>query len=192
MTYAIAPTADMQLDSPVETQHWRPLVNWLLAIPHLVIANALGNLANILSVISWFSIVFTGRMPDGIARFQCMILRYEARAYSYVAFLRRPYPVFEFDMTNSDPSTDPLRVDFASPTSFVSIDALSTDSFAFGFLEAFDSGGNLLASFWTMSPKRSSNSCSRTAVGPTRPSPRRSACPRQRSGNGFSVCSTPR
>ncbi|MCU1399883.1 MAG: hypothetical protein JWN62_2992 [Acidimicrobiales bacterium] len=113
MTYAITPTADMHLDSPIETQHWRPLVNWLLAVPHLVIANALGNLANILSIISWFSIVFTGRMPDGIARFQCMILRYEARAYSYVAFLRRPYPVFEFDMTNSDPSSDPLRVDFA-------------------------------------------------------------------------------
>ena len=113
MIYTSVPTADMQLDSPSETQNWRPLVNWLFAIPHLVIADALGNIANLLSVISWFSIVFTGRMPDGIARFQCMILRYEARAYSYVAFLRRPYPQFEFDMANGDPGNDPLRVDFA-------------------------------------------------------------------------------
>lgn len=113
MIHAAIPTADMHLDSPRETQNWRPLVNWLLAIPHLVIANALGNVANILSVISWFSIVFTGRLPDGIARFQCMILRYEARAYSYLAFLRQPYPQFEFDMANSDPGSDPLRVDFA-------------------------------------------------------------------------------
>jgi Domain of unknown function (DUF4389) len=113
MIYTSVPTADIQLDSPCETQNWRPLVNWLFAIPHLVIANALGNIANLLSVISWFSIVFTGRMPDGIARFQCMILRYEARAYSYVAFLRRPYPQFEFDMANGDPGNDPLRVDFA-------------------------------------------------------------------------------
>jgi hypothetical protein len=113
MIYTSVPTADMQLDSPRETQNWRPLVNWLFAIPHLVIANALGNIANLLSVISWFSIVFTGRMPDGIARFQCMILRYEARAYSYVAFLRQPYPQFEFDMANGDPGNDPLRVDFA-------------------------------------------------------------------------------
>lgn len=112
MIYATVPTADMQLDSPRETQHWRPLVNWLFAIPHLIIANALGNVANLLSVISWFSIVFTGHMPEGIARFQCMILRYEARAYSYVAFLRQPYPQFEFDMANSDPGNDPLRVDF--------------------------------------------------------------------------------
>jgi hypothetical protein len=107
------PTADLHLDAPRDTQNWRPLVSWALAIPHLVIANALGNVANLMSVVSWFSIVFTGRMPDGIARFQCMILRYEARAYSYVAFLRRPYPQFEFDMTNTDPGTDPLSVDFA-------------------------------------------------------------------------------
>ena len=113
MTYPSVPTADLQLDSPRETQNWRPLVNWLLAIPHLVIANALGNVANLMSIVSWFSIVFTGRMPDGIARFQYTVLRYEARAYSYVAFLRQPYPQFEFDMANTDSGNDPLRVDFA-------------------------------------------------------------------------------
>jgi Domain of unknown function (DUF4389) len=111
--YATVPTADLHLDSPRETQNWRPLVNWLLALPHIVIANALSNIANLLSIVSWFSIVFTGRMPDGIARFQCMILRYEARAYSYLAFLRKPYPQFEFDMANGDDGSDPLRVDFA-------------------------------------------------------------------------------
>ena len=113
MTYTSVPTADMHLDSPRETQNWRPLVNWLLAIPHLVIANALGNVANLMSIVSWFSIVFTGRMPDGIARFQYMILRYEARTYSYAAFLRQPYPQFQFDMANTDSGNDPLRVDFA-------------------------------------------------------------------------------
>lgn len=113
MIYTSVPTADLQLDAPRETQNWRPLVNWLLALPHLVIANALRSVANVLSIVSWFSIVFTGRMPDGIARFQCMILRYEARAFSYLAFLRRPYPQFEFDMANGDNGTDPLHVDFA-------------------------------------------------------------------------------
>ena len=112
-----APAADMQLDSPYETQKWRPFVSWLIAIPHLVIANALGNVANAMSVVSWFAIVFTGQMPDGIAHFQCMILRYEARVYSYVAFLRRPYPQFEFDMANADSGNDPLRVDFAAQPS---------------------------------------------------------------------------
>jgi hypothetical protein len=113
MIHTSVPTAALHLDSPRETQNWRPLVSGLLAIPHLVIANALGNVANVMSIVSWFSIVFTGRMPDGIARFQCMILRYEARAYSYIAFLRPAYPQFEFDMANTDPGNDPLRVDFA-------------------------------------------------------------------------------
>ena len=35
MIYATVPAADMQLDSPREIQNWWPLVNWLLAIPHL-------------------------------------------------------------------------------------------------------------------------------------------------------------
>ena len=63
MIYTSVPTADLRLDSPRETQNWRPLVNWLLALPHLVIANALSSVANVLSIVSWFSIVFTGRMP---------------------------------------------------------------------------------------------------------------------------------
>ncbi len=113
MIQPTAPPAEMQLDAPHEISNWRPLVNWLLAIPHLVVANALSNVANMLAVISWFSILFTGRLPDGIARFQCMSLRYEARAYSYVAFLRQPYPQFEFDMATADPRSDPLRVDIA-------------------------------------------------------------------------------
>lgn len=42
-----------------------------------------------------------------------------------------------------------LRVDFAIPTSFVSIDAISDDSFDLGRLEAYDSSGNLLATYDT-------------------------------------------
>lgn len=103
--------ADLQLDAPHQIANWRPLVNWLLDIPHLFVANALGTVANLLSVISWFSIVFTGRLPEGIAKFQCMVLRYEARAYSHLIFLREAYPSFDFEMTTEDPHTDPLRVD---------------------------------------------------------------------------------
>ncbi len=102
---------DLQLDAPNEIANWRPAVNWLLDIPHLMVANALGSVANVLSIISWFSIVFTGTLPDGIARFQCMVMRYEARTFSYLIFLSETYPAFEFDMTAADPATDQLRVD---------------------------------------------------------------------------------
>lgn len=104
---------DLRLDAPTEVANWRPLVHWLLAIPHLLVASVLSNLAGVLALISWFIIVFTGALPDGIARFQCLALRYEARAYSYVLWLREPYPPFEFEMTSDDPGTDPIRVDIA-------------------------------------------------------------------------------
>jgi hypothetical protein len=102
---------ELQLATPTEVANWRPLVHWILAFPHLLIASALNNVAGVLAFISWFIIMFTGRLPDGIARFQCFVLRYEARAYSYTLWLREPYPPFEFEMTPTDPGTDPIRID---------------------------------------------------------------------------------
>jgi len=102
---------DLELDAPMEIARWRPLVHWLLDIPHLVLANLLGNVAAVIAVISWFAIVFTGRLPEGLANFQCLVIRYQARAYSYALWLREPYPAFDFSMTPSDPGGDPLRVE---------------------------------------------------------------------------------
>ncbi|HEX3601183.1 MAG TPA: proprotein convertase P-domain-containing protein, partial [Lacipirellulaceae bacterium] len=42
-----------------------------------------------------------------------------------------------------------LRVDFANPTNFVGIDVVSDDEFDLGILEAFDAGGNLLATYFS-------------------------------------------
>jgi Domain of unknown function (DUF4389) len=104
---------DLRLDAPPTVANWRPLVHWILGFPHLVIAGVLSSVAEVLAFISWFIILFTGRLPPGIADFQCMVLRYEARAYSYVQWLREPYPPFEFEMTSADPGTDRVRVDIA-------------------------------------------------------------------------------
>jgi Domain of unknown function (DUF4389) len=103
--------ADLELDAPDEVANWRPLVHWLLAIPHLLIANVLGNLGGIIALISWFAIVFTGRLPEGLANLQCLVIRYQARTYSYVLWLHEPYPPFDFSMTPADPGGDPVRVD---------------------------------------------------------------------------------
>lgn len=103
----------LSLDAPLEVARWRPLVHWLLAIPHLIIASILGNIASVLAIISWFMILFTGRMPAGIATFQCLVLRYEMRTYSYTYWMRESYPPFEFDMATTDPGTDPVRIDVA-------------------------------------------------------------------------------
>ncbi|HVM40024.1 MAG TPA: DUF4389 domain-containing protein [Acidimicrobiia bacterium] len=102
---------DLHLETPDRIANWRPLVHWLLAIPHLLLANALSNVGPVVAVISWFAIVFTGRLPEGLARFQCLVIRYQARAYSYALWMREPYPAFDFSMAFDDPGGDPLRVD---------------------------------------------------------------------------------
>lgn len=103
--------AELRVDAPLTVENWRPLVHWLLAIPHLLIANVLGSVAGALTFVSWFIIVFTGELPKGIADFQCMVLRYEARAFTYALWLREDYPPFEFELTGDDPGTDPVKVD---------------------------------------------------------------------------------
>lgn len=104
---------DLHLDATGDVARWRPLVQPILAIPHLLVANVLSNLAGVLTLISWVTIVFTGRLPSGIAAMQVSILRYEARTYTYALFLRGAYPAFELELPNADSGTDAVRVDIA-------------------------------------------------------------------------------
>lgn len=103
----------LQLDASERVANWRPLVHWLLAVPHLVIAYALGYVSQAVAFISWVIILFTGSLPAALAELQCMIIRYTARTYSYVLWLREPYPPFDFSLSGPDPGGDPLRIDIA-------------------------------------------------------------------------------
>ncbi|MDQ1447766.1 MAG: hypothetical protein QOC79_737 [Actinomycetota bacterium] len=106
--------ATFTFDPPDKVANWRPLVNWLLAVPHLVVLNAFNTVSEALGVVSWFIILFTGALPEGLANFQVMIVRYSARTFTYVAFLKEEYPPFTFAMTPTDPGDDPrVRVDIA-------------------------------------------------------------------------------
>ena len=59
--------AALTFDAPPRVANWRPLVNWLLAIPHLLIASALRYVSQVLAVVCWFIILFTGRLPADLA-----------------------------------------------------------------------------------------------------------------------------
>jgi hypothetical protein len=99
--------ASFAFDAPDRVANWRPLVHWLLAIPHLLVLEALQSVVQVLAVISWFAIVFTGRFPAGIAGFQAMYMRYTIRTATYTGFLREEYPPFRLDTTTTDPGDDP-------------------------------------------------------------------------------------
>ncbi len=103
----------LTFDPPEKVANWRPLVNWLLAIPHFVILYGLRILAQVVGIISWFVILFTGELPEGFANIQAMYLRYETRAFTFALFMREEYPPFAFTLTPADSGEEPrLRVDF--------------------------------------------------------------------------------
>jgi hypothetical protein len=102
--------ATVEVTTPERLANWRPLVQWLLAIPHLVIAAALGYVANAVAVVTWFIVLFTGRLPAGLANFQVMILRYRYRTGLYAGFLFDAYPPFEYPMVTTDPGGSPTAV----------------------------------------------------------------------------------
>ena len=104
--------ATFTFDAPERIANWRPLVHWLLAIPHLAIVYALGTVSEIVAVISWFAVLFTGRLPKGLADLQALYLRYTLRTATYFGFLREEYPPFSFSTTPADPGDDPhVRVE---------------------------------------------------------------------------------
>jgi hypothetical protein len=81
---------------------WRPLVQWLLAVPHLMIASALRTLRQILTLISFFIVLFSERIPRPLFDVIVMTYRYEWRAMSYAFFLHEDYPPFDFTLSSDD------------------------------------------------------------------------------------------
>jgi hypothetical protein len=115
MGSAYAYPVQLDLDAPLEIARWRPLVHWLLAIPHFVVLYLLQLALGILAVVAWFAILFTGNIPQSLFEYLTMILRYQWRVYSYIGFMRESYPPFDFSPTNEDPGTDPARLSATPP-----------------------------------------------------------------------------
>jgi len=63
MAIAAPYPAQLEFQGDLHIDRWRPLVQWLLAIPHLFIANVLRTLRNLLILISFFTVLFTKRIP---------------------------------------------------------------------------------------------------------------------------------
>jgi hypothetical protein len=66
----------------------------ILAIPMLIVANVLGHLVVVMTVIAWFSILFTGRIHEGMRNIITFCIAFSARTYGYLAFLTDRYPPF--------------------------------------------------------------------------------------------------
>lgn len=81
----------------------------ILAIPHLIVVGVWAYLAEILAVVQWFIILFTGKRNRGLFDMQLSWLSYAARVYAYVGLLYDPWP-------NIGPDQRDEPTEFTPPT----------------------------------------------------------------------------
>lgn len=116
MSVSVPYPAQLDFRGDLRVARWRPLAQWLLAIPHLLVADVLGRLRSVLTLISVFTVLFTRRIPRSIFDAIAMTLRYEWRVTSYALFLREAYPPFDLQPSSRDDGADAhTTVAFAYP-----------------------------------------------------------------------------
>jgi hypothetical protein len=69
----------------------------ILFIPHYVVLAVAGIAAEVVMVLAWFAVLFTGRWPEGMRRFAIGYFRYALRVHGYMALVTDVYPPFSFE-----------------------------------------------------------------------------------------------
>lgn len=105
----------LALEAPNKIARWRPFLHWIMAIPHFFIWYVLQLLANVITFLAFFAILFTKRYPEGMFKLVVMAMRYGWRVMSFYMYLREDYPRFEFPSELEDPRTDPARLSVEYP-----------------------------------------------------------------------------
>jgi hypothetical protein len=80
------------VDYPEEVARWRPLVQWLLAYPYMIVAGVLGFLTWLMSIVAFFTILFTKQIPRGVFELMVPGLRWGARGNAYTYWMTTRYP----------------------------------------------------------------------------------------------------
>lgn len=73
------------------------LYRWILAIPQLILADVLSNLASALAFFAGFVILFKKRYPEDMFRLVVGATRWQNNVTAYVLFQDGPYPPFSFN-----------------------------------------------------------------------------------------------
>lgn len=121
MTEALSDDQYLVVDSPHEIARWRPLVNWILYIPHYIIQGALRALLFIAAVFYWFIRLFTGRLHRGLYDVMTMYERYQVRADSFLVGFSETYAPIELSQgAEDDAAYEPVRLTLPEPSDEVS------------------------------------------------------------------------
>lgn len=86
---------DLDYPDAAQLNRWLPLVKWLLALPHYIVIWVLVVLQNIVVLLAWLAILFTGQYPRPLFTFMLNAERWTLRveAYAFLLITDR-YPPF--------------------------------------------------------------------------------------------------
>ena len=91
----------IQVDLPYpdvkkDLNKWKPLVKWILVIPHFIVLVFMFIAVVFCTIFAWFAILFTERYPRGIFDFVEGFLRWSLRVNAYAFLLTTDqYPPFK-------------------------------------------------------------------------------------------------
>jgi hypothetical protein len=83
---------DLEIDDPQPQHRAKTAFRIFLAIPAGIVASSFGAVALLAAIGAWFSVLFTGRIPDGLHGLLAWATRYEAQSWAYLGFLTDRYP----------------------------------------------------------------------------------------------------
>jgi hypothetical protein len=84
----------VQVEYPEHVERWRPLVQWLLIWPYLIVGGVLYWLTGLLTIVAFFTVLFTKQIPRGVFELMMPGLRWSLRGNAYGYFTTRQYPPF--------------------------------------------------------------------------------------------------
>lgn len=83
---------DLEIAPRERQSRWKTAFRWLLVIPALALAGALGGVAFVIAVLAWWFALVTARMPEGMRNLGASCLRYSGQTYAYALLLTDRYP----------------------------------------------------------------------------------------------------
>ena len=96
------PALAYEIDGPLEMPHWRPLVQWAMAIPVMIVGIAAYIIGALGWLVAWFAILFTGKMPAAMHNWITIYIRFMYRLWAFYFGWTLVYPPFVFSGGGAD------------------------------------------------------------------------------------------
>jgi hypothetical protein len=83
---------DARVDAGVQQSRLTVFFRLILAIPAGILVYVFRAVNSVVAILSWFYILFTGHMNEGMRNLSAWLLRYEVQTYGYLMLLTSRYP----------------------------------------------------------------------------------------------------